>query len=84
MSDARFVEIHRARNDIEAHLITGELEAAGIKACVTDDSMLGVYPGLWWTSPRILVAEADAAKAAAIIREIEDRHKTRPVSEDIN
>jgi hypothetical protein len=84
MSDARFVEIHRAPNDIEAHLIKGELAAAGIAAHITDDSILGVYPGLWWASPRIVVAEADAMNAAAIIRETEDRHKTRSVSEKSN
>jgi signal recognition particle subunit SEC65 len=84
MFDARFVEIHRAPNEIEAHLIKGELEAAGISAHITDDSVLGVYPGLWWASPRIVVAQADAVNAAAIIREIEDRHKTRSVSRKSN
>jgi hypothetical protein len=39
MSDTRFIEIHRARIAIDAHLVKGELEAAGMPATITDESI---------------------------------------------
>ncbi len=84
MPDTRFVEIYRAENDIAAHLIRGSLESAGIPTQVTEESyaaLRGLNP-IWWASPRILVAEAHAEEAAAIIREIEAARATRRTSGD--
>jgi len=81
MSDTRFVEIHRARNAIDAHLLKAELEAAGIPVQITDESVAALQmPTPWWAAPRILVAEADSAKAAAIIRELETQYQSRSTS----
>lgn len=82
MSDTRFVEIYRAENDIAAHLIKCSLEAAGIPTQITEEShgaLRGLNP-IWWASPRILVAEAQAEEAVAIIREIEAARATRTAS----
>jgi hypothetical protein len=79
MPDTRFVEIYRAENDLAAHLIKGTLESAGIPTQITDEShsaIRGLNP-IWWASPRILVAEAQAEEAVAIIREIEAARATR-------
>jgi len=80
MSDSRLVEVYRAENAIAANLIKNALEDAGIASRITDDSVSvmnswGLSP--WWSSPRILVAETDAAKAAAVLREIETARATR-------
>jgi len=58
------------------------LLAAGIPTQVTEESyaaLRGLNP-IWWASPRILVAEANAEEAAAIIREIEAARATRTAS----
>jgi len=84
MLNTRFVEIYRAENDVAAHLLKGALEAAGIPTQITDESfaaLRGPNP-IWWASPRILVAEVDAAKAAAIIRDIETARRARSTSGD--
>jgi hypothetical protein len=71
MADTNFVEVYRAKNSVDAHFLKNALEDAGISSQITDESAASMRPDLWWTSPRLLVAETDAAKAAAIIREIE-------------
>jgi hypothetical protein len=81
MSDAHFVEIYRAANSLEAGLLKGALEEAGIPTRVTDESIAALYvPSIWWASPRVLVAEGDAAKAAVILRELEAARRTRSKS----
>jgi Putative prokaryotic signal transducing protein len=80
MPDSRLIEVYRAENAIAATLIKNALEDAGIAAQITDDSVSAMYSwgtSPWWSSPRILVAEADAEKAAAILREIETARATR-------
>jgi hypothetical protein len=83
MSNAPFVEIYRAENAVTAHLLKGALEAEGIPTQITDESISALRgPNLWWASPRILVAEVDAAKAVAIIRDIETARAERSTSGD--
>jgi hypothetical protein len=79
MSNARFVEICRAENVVTAQLLRSALEDEGIPAQITDESYAALAGGnpVWWESPRILVGEVDAARAAAIIREIETARRTR-------
>jgi|HubBroStandDraft_5_1064220.scaffolds.fasta_scaffold773929_1 hypothetical protein len=68
MPETNLIEVYRAANAIEAHLLRGELEAAGIRAVITDETVSTFnYPGTWWSAPRILVDEVDAAKAVALI-----------------
>ena len=66
------------------HLMKGALEAAGIPTQITDEqfaALAGLNP-IWWESPRILVAEVDAARATAILREAEMARATRSTSGD--
>jgi signal recognition particle subunit SEC65 len=71
MDDTKFIEVYRAQNSIDAHLIKNALGDAGISAQITEESMAAMRPNLWWASPKLLVADTDAEKATAIIREIE-------------
>ena len=80
MPDSRLVEVYRAENAIAATLIKNALEDAGIAAQITDDSVSAMYSwgtSPWWSSPRILVAEADAEKATVVLREIETTRANR-------
>jgi hypothetical protein len=80
MAETRFVEVYRAENSIDAHLMKSALEGAGMSAQVTEEAMASMRPNLWWASPKLLVAETDAEKAIAIIRDIEASRpgKSRP------
>ncbi len=80
MSDTKLVEVYRALNSIDALLFQDALEAAGISARITEQSVAALDPNLWWAAPRILVAEADAAKAVAIVREVEKSLTRKPRS----
>src|SRR5207247_1201078 len=66
MTTGRLVEVYRAKNSPEAHLLKSALEDAGIRAVVEGDLLqggLGEIPIGWTTSPRIMVAEPDAGQA---------------------
>ena len=72
MNDSRLVEIYRAKDGIEAALIQGALEDAGIRVRVEGGLLqaTGRLPFGWTTSPRIIVFENDAARASEILREL--------------
>jgi hypothetical protein len=78
MTDSEFVEVYRAENGVEAHLLKASLEDAGIPTRITEETMAALRPNLWWAAPRIWVAKANATKAADIIRAIETARETRP------
>jgi hypothetical protein len=84
MPNTRLVEIYRAENDLTAQLLKGALEREGISTQITDDSYAALAGGnpIWWESPRILVAEVDAAKATTIIGEIEAARAKRSPSDN--
>ncbi|HEV7999294.1 MAG TPA: DUF2007 domain-containing protein [Planctomycetaceae bacterium] len=84
LSNTQFVEIYRAENVVIAQLLKGALEDDGIPAQITDESYAALAGGnpIWWESPRILVGAVDAARAAAIIHEIEAARRTRSASRD--
>jgi hypothetical protein len=71
MADTSFVEVYRAKNSVDAHLVKNALGDAGIAAQITEESVASMEPNLWWACPRLLVAETDTDKATAIIRELE-------------
>jgi hypothetical protein len=82
MSDSRLVEICRAENGLAAHFIKAALEDAGIHAQITGEqfsALAGLNP-VWWESPSVLVPEADATKAATIIRKCEAARARRSTS----
>jgi hypothetical protein len=68
------VEVYRAGNSAQAHLMASALEDAGIKAIVDGDALqlaLGDIPLGWPTAPRILVAQADAVRARELVQQLE-------------
>jgi Putative prokaryotic signal transducing protein len=78
MSEQSWVEVYRAEDSPQAHLLKSALEDAGIRAAVEGDLLQGAVgePGEWWAAPRIMVAECDALKARAILEQLEDRSGT--------
>jgi hypothetical protein len=68
-SDADWVEVYSAANTIEARLAQAKLESAGISAFIAEESVSALYPNFAWASPRLLVAPADAERAAQVLRE---------------
>jgi hypothetical protein len=86
MSDSRVVEVYRAKNGAQAHLLATALEEAGIKAeiqgenlhplSLTAVNLISDSP-LWWAAPRILVLEEDAERAGQLLLEWESRERTK-------
>ena len=64
--------VYHTPNPVEAALIKGFLEEQGIEAVVVNDGLIGAFgetaidPS---TMPTVLVPEADAKRAAALIEE---------------
>jgi glycosyltransferase involved in cell wall biosynthesis len=71
--NSALVEVYRAENGVEAHLLKAALEAAGISAVVAEDSVAGLYPNIAWAAPRVLVSPSRAEEARKIIRELDER-----------
>jgi hypothetical protein len=70
MSAGRLVEVYRAKDSVQAHLLRSALEDEGIRAVVEGDLLqgaLGEVPVGWSTAPRLLVEESEAAKARALL-----------------
>jgi hypothetical protein len=65
------VEIYRAKDSTQAHLMVGALEDAGIRAVVDDDLLQSALPIGWATAPRIRVAPVDADQAREILEKLE-------------
>ncbi len=70
MSERRLVEVYRAKDSPQAHLLSSVLEGAGIQASVEGDLLqgaLGEIPVGWSTAPRIMVEERDAGLVLALV-----------------
>lgn len=70
MADDDLTVIYRAAHPIEAHMVRNFLKEAGIPATVDGDYLtgaLGDLPMGWTTAPRVLVCEANAGAARALI-----------------
>jgi hypothetical protein len=66
VSNDGLVEVYRAGNSVQAHLIASALEDEGIRAIVLDET-----PVFLPTTPQILVPGADAARARTLIERFE-------------
>jgi hypothetical protein len=77
MDESQLVEVYRAKDAIEANMIKGALEEAGIRVRVEGESLQGTIgvgaPWGWVSFPRIIVFENDAARANAILCELPTR-----------
>lgn len=74
MADDRLIEIYRARDVIDAHLVKGALEEEGIAARVVGEELQNAIGGLppgWSSAPAVLVHEVDAARAQEIIASLD-------------
>jgi hypothetical protein len=74
MNKQKRVEVYRAKDSPQAHLLQSALEEAGIRAAVEGDLLqgaLGEIPVGWSTAPRIIVEESDAATARQILERLE-------------
>ena len=74
MNERRLVEVYRAKDSVQAHLLRSGLEEMGIRAIVEGDLLqgaLGEIPMGWSTAPRIMVDEPDAAKARESLERLE-------------
>ena len=75
MNDSRLVEVYRAKNVPQAHILRSALEDDGIRAFVEGDmlqSSMGEVPFGWMTAPRIMVAESNAETAREVLRRFEE------------
>ena len=80
MIPQNLVEVYRTQNGPQAHLLAMALSDEGIHAVVEGGPLqdgVGELPFGWSTAPRLLVAEADAQRARAILLRLE-----RVVSDD--
>jgi hypothetical protein len=84
MSEGRLVEVYRAKDSPQAHLLRSALEDAGIRALVEGDLLqgaVGELPVGWATAPRIMVEESDATHARALLKRWE-RSRTSNATEE--
>ena len=68
-NDAKLVVVKSYRNRVEAELAKGALEAAGIPAMTTADTVGGMREHIAWSGAgfQILVREEDAAAAGDVL-----------------
>ncbi|HXY36218.1 MAG TPA: DUF2007 domain-containing protein, partial [Planctomycetaceae bacterium] len=76
-----WVEVYSAANAIDARLAQAQLEAAGISAFVAEESVAALYPNFSWAAPRVLVAPADAERAAQVLREQKESNPSGDLSQ---
>lgn len=70
------VEVYRARDTLQAHLFSAELENDGIRSEIVGEQLagaLGDIPMGWSTAPRICVREQDAANARSLLLKYEQQ-----------
>jgi hypothetical protein len=73
MTEGRLVEVYRARDSLQAHLLRSALENAGIPALVQGDLLQGAFaaPAEWFSAPRIVVEASDAVRACELLEQWE-------------
>lgn len=73
MKDSKMVVAAEFTNARDAAIAAGMLENHDIECHVMDDAMSTLYgAGATWAPVRLYVAEADAERAAALLREHSD------------
>jgi hypothetical protein len=82
MSGRELVEVYRAKDTPQAHMLVAALEGAGVGAVVEGDllqSALGELPVGWSSAPRVMVESRDVAKAREVIAQAEATSGAAPV-----
>jgi hypothetical protein len=75
MSEGRLVEVYRAKDSAQAHLLRSALEDAGVRALVEGDLLqgaVGALPVGWASASRIMVEQRDAMQARALLERWEE------------
>jgi hypothetical protein len=75
-----FVEIHRASDVVDAHIVKAALAAAGISSHVEGENVAATEPNLCWANPRVVVESADAPKAAKVLDELQENRGKYPAT----
>lgn len=74
MNEHELVKIHKAHDELQAHMIRSALEAEGIQTFIEGDPLLGAIgeiPQVSVAEPHILVAESDEANARLVLEKLE-------------
>lgn len=73
MGEREFVEVYRAKDGPQAHMLRSALEAAGVAAIVEGEltHAVGEVDMIWSGAPRVMVARHDAARAREVIAHAE-------------
>ncbi len=80
IDDERLVEVYRASDAAEAHLLSEVLNNAGIANRIEGEalqSIIGEIPTGWMSAPRIMVLEHHASDARAIIERLQQSHRQK-------
>jgi hypothetical protein len=82
MSERELVEVFRAKDSPQAHMLRAALEEAGIKAAIEGELAAAPFPldEDWSAAPRIMVARQDAATAREIVARAEAARASRAAS----
>jgi hypothetical protein len=73
-SDERLVCVHRVPDPIEANILRGLLEQAGVPVTLHGESLTGGYSGVPKVADvRVMVPARARAQAEAVIRDFQDR-----------
>jgi hypothetical protein len=86
-ANPNLIEVYRAKNLPQAHMIRIALEEAGIHANIDGALLQGAVGDLpigWPTAPRILVDQTDAALARSIIDRVDDETLARSDDDDLD
>ncbi len=76
MGEGRLIEVYRAKDSQQAHVLRTALEDAGIRALVEGELLQGALGGVpvgWSSDPRVLVEETDAVRARRLVEEWESK-----------
>ncbi len=80
IDDERLVEVYRASDAAEAHLLSDVLSDSGIPNRIEGEalqSIIGEIPIGWMSAPRIMVLEHHASDARAIIERLEQSRRKK-------
>lgn len=74
------VEIYRARDVVDAHIIKAALAAAGISSRISGENVAAAEPNLCWANPCVVADSADAPKAARLLSDIQESRGKHPTT----
>jgi hypothetical protein len=84
-SNPKWVEIYRAENGPEAHMMRMALEEAGVPVRIEGELLRGVagrLPMGWDTAPRILTEESQESVARNVMAQVQVRKHAEPQEDE--